>query len=91
VIPDEPSPTQPACPHIDAGDSRCAHRFTLRRMDQAFGVCLCGWRTCPIYQMLAREQHDRETQRYDIQITVGHSDYLAGRLEPTPPLRPTGS
>jgi len=54
-----------ACPHIDRNDSRCGHRFTLGRLDQAFSVCMGGYHGCPIYQRITNE-----LQHPDIEITI---------------------
>ncbi|MCC6679707.1 MAG: hypothetical protein IT445_02285 [Phycisphaeraceae bacterium] len=88
---DEMDHGSPSCPYLEAGDLRCGHRFTLPRMDQAFGVCMSGWRSCPIYLMLTREQAQRENHSHAIQVTVRHGEYLAGRVGTVGPLRPTGS
>ena len=88
---DELETGSPSCPYIDASDLRCGHRFTLRQMDQAFGVCLSGWRSCPVYLKLTREQAQREKHPPAIQVTVRHGEHLAGRVRSVGPLRPTGS
>jgi len=54
-----------ACPHIDRNDTRCGHRFTLGRLDQAFSVCLGGYHGCPTYLRITNE-----LQHPDIEITI---------------------
>lgn len=44
-----------ACPHVDRNDHRCAGRFTLSRIEQAFGVCFGSFGECPMYHALNRE------------------------------------
>lgn len=41
-----------ACPFIDCGDKRCGKRLNLGSIDQAFGVCLGNYQSCPIYKLL---------------------------------------
>ena len=40
------------CPFIDRNDHRCAARFTLSRLNEAFEICLGEYRSCGIYQQL---------------------------------------
>lgn len=62
--------TELVCPFIDGDDARCAERFSLSRLEQAFGVCVnggYGW--CPIYQQLSQEQA-REPAGHSIRLTI---------------------
>jgi uncharacterized protein CbrC (UPF0167 family) len=43
------------CPFIDADDGRCASRFSLSRMDEAFELCLARHLSCVTYHQLLRE------------------------------------
>lgn len=45
-----------ACPHINAGYTRCADRLRLGRLHEAFGLCAGRFGACPTFQDLAREQ-----------------------------------
>ena len=47
------------CPHIDRNDARCGHRFSLGRIEQAFGVCFGAFHGCPIYHRINHEIHDQ--------------------------------
>lgn len=47
------------CPHIDRNDSRCGHRFSLGRIEQAFGVCFGAFHGCPIYHRINGELHEQ--------------------------------
>ena len=45
------------CPFIDTNDPRCARRFTLGRIEQAFRVCLQeGHSQCVVHQQLAGQR-----------------------------------
>lgn len=78
VIP-RPSQTR-VCPFINRDDPRCAHRFRLSRVSEAFGVCLNAPTTCPIYhQLMGEQQRERPTTfNPTIHITV------EGRVPPRP-------
>jgi len=43
------------CPHLDANDSRCASRFSLAALDDAFSICHGGFHGCPIYHRINLE------------------------------------
>ncbi len=53
--PDEAEPWS-ACPHINGNDLRCASRFCLGRLAQAYSVCFGSYRACPMYHRLNAEQ-----------------------------------
>lgn len=63
------------CPFIELNDTRCAARFTLGRIEQAFGVCLNQHDTCAIYFRLRREQSDAtnnpRTRGEPVGLTLG--------------------
>lgn len=63
------------CPFIDDDDPRCADHFRLARLSRAFGECFDGYRACPVYYKLVREQPQRL-------IAITHHGM---------PLQPTGS
>ena len=44
-----------SCPHVDRNDQRCATRFSLGRIDQAFCVCFGAYAACPMYHQISRE------------------------------------
>lgn len=59
------------CPFIDANDPRCAARFSLRRIDEAFGVCLSGgYAACPAYRQLVREREHGAPDHLAIHLTI---------------------
>ena len=43
------------CPHIDRGDHRCSHRFTLSRAEQVYAVCCGGQHGCQTFHRLNME------------------------------------
>ena len=45
-----------ACPHVDQNDARCGAMFSLGRIDRVFAMCMDGYRRCPIYHLLTREE-----------------------------------
>ncbi len=47
-----------ACPHIDRNDLRCATRFSLGRLSQAYTVCFGSYRACPMYHRLNAEHRE---------------------------------
>ena len=44
------------CPFINRDDPRCASRFTLNRMHEAFGECLGAYHGCQTYHELQRRR-----------------------------------
>ncbi|QDU35445.1 hypothetical protein KS4_35260 [Poriferisphaera corsica] len=48
------------CPFINAKDSRCASRFNLAHLSEAFHICLNNPMTCPTYQKMTAEQSRKE-------------------------------
>jgi hypothetical protein len=44
-----------ACPHVNSNDIRCASRFQLGRIDQAFSVCFGSYHGCPMYHRINAE------------------------------------
>ena len=72
--------TEPtACPFMDLDDHRCASRFSLSRLNEAFGICMNRYLACPTYYRLLRE-HNGVTP-----ITIN------GQPVARRPLRPTGT
>ncbi len=43
------------CPHVNRDDHRCASRFGLTRIDQAFDVCFGTFQACPMYHRINGE------------------------------------
>ena len=43
------------CPHIDRGDHRCHHRFTLSGAEQMYAVCCGGQHGCQTFHRLNME------------------------------------
>jgi hypothetical protein len=78
-----------ACPHVDRNDFRCAARFSLGRIEQAFGICFGAFGECPMYHAINREMRRGEAAAASsplpfINITV-HAD------RSRQPLRATGT
>lgn len=48
-------PVDPGCPYINVDDARCATRFTLHHMREAFETCIEGYAFCPVYAQLEQE------------------------------------
>ncbi len=44
------------CPFINRNDSRCAARFTLGRLGEAFRLCVNDHHDCHVYDQIEREQ-----------------------------------
>ena len=96
---------QGSCPFIDRDDRRCATQFSIRRLHQAFSLCLNNHPACPVYQQLAWEQRPRDTQppiphladvphRPRITVNGQAIEQFSGnrrRGNAPIPLRPTGS
>jgi hypothetical protein len=61
----KPNAATRTCPWIDAGDPRCARRFSLARLDEAMRYCLKAPSACPVYHQL---QAESELER--ISLTV---------------------
>jgi len=45
-----------ACPHLGGSDRRCAGRWTLDHLDEAFTYCLGAFRHCQVYNAIAVER-----------------------------------
>ena len=75
-------PEARACPFVNRDDPRCAHRFRLSRVREAFEVCLNAPTTCPNYhQLMGEPQRDRPNPPTPtIHITV--HGRLASRKRP---------
>jgi hypothetical protein len=43
------------CPHIDRGDHRCNHRFTLSGAEQMYAVCCGGQHGCATFHRINME------------------------------------
>ncbi len=74
------------CPHIDRDDPRCASRFNIGRLDQAFSVCFGSFHGCPMFHRINHEQFRRERQvdaRVPLITITAHGRSI--------PLRPTGT
>ena len=50
------APRDRVCPFINQEDPRCASRFRLSRLGEAFDVCLREPESCPVHAALSREQ-----------------------------------
>ncbi len=75
------------CPHVDRNDPRCATRFSLGRIEQAFCVCFGIYHACPMYHRISRElAFRRAANATSVTVTI------SGGLPHAPmPLRPTGT
>ncbi len=51
------------CPYIDHADIRCESRLSLDHLKDAFDLCICNYRHCPVFRQLNHEQSSRETSR----------------------------
>lgn len=74
------------CPHIDRDDPRCASRFNIGRLDQAFSVCFGSFYGCPMYHRINHEQARRPLSFAEPAPLITITAH--GR---TLPLRPTGT
>lgn len=79
-----------ACPYVDRGDAKCARRFTLDRIDEAFTVCFGAHHGCENFhrlrhQELARDEEvaGRERRAPTILTIAGHAHSEPGRVRPT--------
>ena len=77
------------CPHVNRNDARCASRFSLGRIDQAFSVCFGSYRACPMYHRLNGELHHRTNGNRIEAAGLPVITLTSGGL--AVPLRPTGS
>ncbi|MEM7228548.1 MAG: hypothetical protein AAF432_07005 [Planctomycetota bacterium] len=84
---DESAPTTGACPHVNLDDHRCASRFCLGRLNQAFNVCFGAYRACPMFHRInaeiAEAQHALEEPAVPLVVITANGHQL--------PLRATGS
>ncbi|MBI1372947.1 MAG: hypothetical protein GC159_09325 [Phycisphaera sp.] len=53
------APNLDACPFIDDDDPRCADHFKLEHLSDAFRLCIGGYRGCPTFYRLQRQQPQR--------------------------------
>ena len=78
------------CPHIDRNDSRCAHRFSLGRIDQAFSVCLGAFYACPIFHRISAESHGKASVS-PIRTAAATAPRATLTISAGKPLRATGT
>ncbi len=57
-----------ACPFINYGDSRCAARFSLCQIEQAYLFCLSSYTACSTFYQLATELKTVDPHTFDITI-----------------------
>lgn len=74
------------CPHIDLDDPRCASRFSIGRIEQAFTVCFGSFYGCPMFHRINQEQYRKEAGLASDPPMITITAH--GR---TVPLRPTGT
>lgn len=74
------------CPHIDLDDVRCATRFNIGRIEQAFTVCFGSFHGCPMFHRINQEQYRRGAGLAEAAPLITITAH--GR---TVPLRPTGT
>jgi len=48
------------CPFIELDDERCASRFTLSHLAEAFEMCFDRYQSCPTYYRLAQQHPDKQ-------------------------------
>jgi hypothetical protein len=77
------------CPHIDRNDARCATRFSLGRIRQAFEVCFGAFHGCPMYHRINRELPVAgRPERPTVEVTISCGEPRHARPVP---LRATGT
>ena len=54
-----------ACPFLDENDERCASRFRLDALCEAFEVCCGGFHSCQTFHRLSREAIDQGSSAVD--------------------------
>ena len=60
-----------SCPHVNRNDPRCATRFSLGRINQAFTVCFGAYHGCPMYHRINNEiAHEIATAAAEVSITI---------------------
>jgi len=79
-----PSTHWASCPHVNRNDIRCANRFSLGRVEQAYAICFGSYRGCPMYHRINREMQKNKREPYSpiVQVTANGTAL---------PLRPTGT
>ncbi len=70
------------CPHIDANDSRCASRFSLASLEDAFGVCHGGFHGCAIYHRINLEASLRAKIGPEAAARILPPGRMPGLMEP---------
>ena len=70
-----------SCPHVNRNDPRCATRFSLGRINQAFTVCFGAYHGCPMYHRINSEIA-ADAAEVSITVTCNGADL---------PLRATGT
>lgn len=76
------------CPHVNRNDPRCATRFSLGRIDQAFTVCFGAYHGCPMYHRISGELDAEARSGPVIAVTVSARN---PRHDAPAPLRATGT
>ena len=74
-----------SCPHVNRNDPRCASRFCLGRLDQAFTVCFGSFHGCPMFHRINVELAEvAAREQTAVVVTIGGHE-----LQPA--LRATGT
>ncbi|MBM4111550.1 MAG: hypothetical protein FJ254_09390 [Phycisphaerae bacterium] len=70
------------CPHLDASDSRCASRFSLASLEDAFGICHGGFHGCAIYHRINLEASLRARIGPEAAARILPPGKMPGLMEP---------
>jgi len=85
-----------SCPFLERDDPRCARRFTLSHLEEAFDYCLSRYTECPSYHQLQQEAPGGEPESLPQPITIfgRRVERFVRDARPAPapiPLRQTGT
>lgn len=86
------APKACACPFVERGDARCARRFTLDHINEAFAVCFGAHHGCENFHRLRRQELAELEEDVDHARRVPTILTIAGHVHREPRrIRPTGS
>jgi hypothetical protein len=66
---------------MDANDARCASRFSLARLEDAFGICNGGYHGCAIYHRINLEASLRERLGQDAAARILPTGRMPGLVD----------
>ncbi|MFK7960572.1 MAG: hypothetical protein AB8G96_08595 [Phycisphaerales bacterium] len=72
-----------SCPYVDRGEARCARRFSLGHIDEAYRVCFGGFHGCSHYHEIRIEDDERAgADHASIPVVITLAGHAPVRTDP---------